>query len=206
MSPASARWLAGCALVLAGFAAAQEQDVIYRCTDADGRVTFQNDAACPAGTRQERRLVDVPPALPAYVPREARMPAVVAAEQARQDARIDDLVAAALPPGERTAPPPLYQCTTWDNAQYLTERAEPRTRCAPLQVVGIAGRSPAASACEQVADQCRAVPEEALCRSWRRRVDEAEFRWKFAGPAESGARRLEYEQLRATYANSTCPR
>jgi hypothetical protein len=73
-------------------------------------------------------------------------------------------------------------------------------------VVGIAGRSPAASACEQVADQCRAVPEEALCRSWRRRVDEAEFRWKFAGATGGDARRLEYEQLRATYENSTCPR
>ncbi len=212
MSVPVARWLSCLALALAApaVAGAQEQEmeqaVLYRCTDAAGHVTFQNDTACPPGTRQQRRLVDVPPALPAYVPREQRMPAVVAAEQARDDQRIEDNIAAPVPPGERKAPPPLYQCTTWDQSRYFTERAEPRSRCAPLQVVGIAGRSPAASACEKVADQCSAVPEAALCGSWRQRVDEAEFRWKFAGAAADDERRLQYEQLRATYENSTCKR
>ena len=187
-------------------AGAQERIVIYKCTDAAGQVTLQNDVACPAGTREERRSVDVPPALPAYVPREERMPAVVAAEQADEDARIDRAIAAPVPPALRKPPPPLFQCSTWDDVHYLTEATAPQTRCAPLQVVGIAGATPAASACEQVTDQCSAIPEEALCRSWKKRVDEAEFRWKFAGAADGEDPRLEYEQLRATYDNSTCSR
>ena len=33
--------------------------VIYRCTDASGAVTVQNDQRCPAGSREERRVIDV---------------------------------------------------------------------------------------------------------------------------------------------------
>lgn len=204
MAAVPAILLLAAAIGLVPDAGAQERIVIYKCTDAAGQVTLQNDVACPAGTREERRSVDVPPALPAYVPREERMPAVVAAEQAREDARIDDAIAAPVPRALRKPPPPLFQCSTWDDARYFTEAAEPQTRCAPLQVVGIAGATPAASACEQVADTCAAVPEEALCRGWKQRVGEAEFRWKFAGPAGGEAMRLEYERLRATYDNSTC--
>jgi len=201
------RRLAGaCALWLAGASApvaTQERVVVYRCTDASGHVTLQNDVACPAGSRQQRSVIEAPPALPAYVPREERMPDVVAAEQALQALRVDRVVPDPVPPAERQAPPPLYQCRSWDDVQYLTEQAEPRKRCAPLQVVAIAGTTPAASACEQVADTCTAVPGETLCRSWQRRVDEAEFRWKFAG-ANDDAKRLEYETLRAIRDNSTC--
>ena len=200
----SVAWLLALALAaIAPSAAAQSQVVIYRCTDAAGQVTLQNDVACPPGVREQQQVIDVPPTLPAYVPREARMPAVVAAEQASLDERIDRAVAAPVPPGERKPPPPLYQCTTWDKVHYLTEEAKPQTRCRPLQVVAIAGRQPAASACEQVADTCSAVPDAALCESWKRRVDEAEFRWKFAG-ADDGDARIAYETLRATWANSTC--
>jgi hypothetical protein len=200
VAAAFALWLA---TVLAP-AAAQERVVVYRCTDAAGHVTVQNDTPCPAGARQQRSIIEAPPALPAYVPREQRMPEVVAAEQSRQATRIDGEVPRPVPPGERKPPPPLYECTTWDEVHYLTDDAEPRRHCAPLQVVGIAGRTPAASACEQVADTCTAVPADALCRGWKRRVDEAEFRWKFAGAAEDDGKRLEYETLRATWENSTC--
>lgn len=205
MSLHAARLVAVAVLALLPLAAAaQDHVVIYRCTDAAGNVTLQNDVACPPGLRQERQSVDVPPALPAYVPRETRMPAVVAAEQARQERRIDRIVPGPVPAGERKPPPALFQCATWDEVHYLTEDPTPQTHCAPLQVVAIAGTTPSASACEQVVDTCSAVPEAALCPSWKRRVDEAEFRWKFAGAASDGDARLEYEQLRATYDNSTC--
>lgn len=183
---------------------AGDQVVVYRCTDRDGHVTIQNDVACPAGQRQEKQVIDAPPPLPAYVPREVRMPEVVAAEHAQLDRLVAEAVPDPVPEAERTPPPTLYQCRTWDGQDYLTEDETPAQRCAPLQVVGIDGTSlPAARACERVVDQCTAVPEEALCRSWRQRVGEAEFRWRFAGSLDGG-KRLEYETLAATLANSTC--
>ena len=185
--------------------AQSHQVVIYRCTDAVGNVTLQNDVACPAGTRQHRQVIDAPPPLPAYVPRQERMPAIVAQEEAHADAAMKQALPPPVPAAERAPPPALFQCSTWDQLVYLTVETTPRESCAPLQVVGIDGRSrPGASACEKVVDQCAAVPEEDLCRAWRRRVDEAEFRWKFAGAKADDARRLEYEQLEAVYANSTC--
>jgi hypothetical protein len=195
---------------------------IFRCTDAAGHVTLQNDVPCPEGSRQERQSVDVPPPLPAYVPREERMPEVVAAERAAEAAAIaatvQPIAAASAgtvtgkPDAKTTAakpgpPPALYACRTWDAVDILTENATPEERCAPLQVVGVDGsvRTDAA-ACEKVVDQCAAVPAEDLCLSWRRRVDEAEFRWKFAGAKQDDARRREYELLAATLAASNCAR
>ena len=204
MTPVLVRWFCWLALALAPVAAAAQDTVIYKCTDAAGNVTFQNDVACPPGVRQEKKQVQVPPALPAYVPREARMPEVVAAERARVAEHIERKLPAPVPLGERKPPPPLYQCTTWEGKQYLTGDATPPTRCAPIQVVGIAGATPSANACELVADTCEPVPEQALCRNWKRRVDEAEFRWKFAGGGSGGDERVEYELLRATYENSSC--
>lgn len=185
-------------------AQAADQVVVYRCTDKAGHLTIQNGVACPAGSRQEKQVIDAPPALPAYVPREVRMPEVVASEQAMREREIAEALPAPVPPSERTPPPALYQCRTWDGQEYLTEDETPVQRCAPLQVVGLAGGSvSSARACEQVTDQCSAVPEDRLCTSWRRRVSEAEFRWRFAG-SHDGDKRLAYETLAATLANSTC--
>jgi hypothetical protein len=181
------------------------QVVIYRCTDAAGNLTVQNDVACPKGSRQQQQVIDVPPPMPAYVPRQERMPVVVEKEDAREAAAIDHALPAPVADAERVAPPALFQCTSWDNASYLTEEATPRESCAPLQVVGLDGNTrPGASACEKVADQCAAVPADGLCRAWKQRVDEAEFRWRFAGAREDDERRLAYEKLAATYANSNC--
>ena len=201
-------------LLLAGVASAalarspQDHVVIYRCTDASGGVTLQNDVPCPSGTREQRETVDVPPPLPAYTSRETRMPALVAAEARADSAAIAQALPPPVPEAERKPPPALFECSTWDEVRYLTEVATPQRRCAPLQVVGIGGAPlpGAATACEQVSDTCTAVPEEALCHGWKRRVDEAEFRWKFAGGADDAGRRFEYEKLAATYRNSTCTR
>lgn len=195
-----------CLAVAPATAPAQaRQVVIYRCTDAAGHVTLQNDVACPAGTRQQKQAIGAPTPMPAYVPRAERMPGVVAREQAHAEAEIERALPPPVPPAERVPPPALFECSTWDQQSYLTEEATPRESCAPLQVVGIDGVSrPGASACEKVADQCAAVPGDSLCLAWKRRVDEAEFRWKFAGAKDDGSRRLDYEKLAATYANSTC--
>ena len=38
--------------------------VIYRCTDASGAVTVQNDQRCPAGSREERPMATDAPDAP----------------------------------------------------------------------------------------------------------------------------------------------
>ena len=186
--------------------AAQDQVTIYRCTDATGALTLQNDEPCPAGHRQETLVIDVPPPLPSYESREERMPDVVAAEQARLEAVIAEVVPEPVAPEDRKAPPALFQCTTWENNTFLTEAEEPQERCAPIRVVGLDGRPSQGlgSACQTTRDTCEAIPEAQLCQAWRRRVDEAEFRWKFAGALTDDPKRIEYELLAAALANSTC--
>ena len=106
--------------------------VIYRCTDASGAVTVQNDQRCPAGSREERRVIDdvpVAPPPPTPVPDIEPVAPVVAAP----------IVEAAPPPVELLPPPPLFQCLTWNKEPYLTERDTPARRCAPLRTVGLAG-------------------------------------------------------------------
>jgi hypothetical protein len=214
MRPGAAGSILVACAVLAWLAAAlparsQAGITIYRCTDASGALTIQNDTPCPPGQRQTVQHIDPPPPLPSYTTREQRMPEIVANERARREAAIAEAVPPPVSEEERTAPPPLFQCTTWDKDTYISADETPAERCAPLQLVGLDGRSMPgmdglAGACEKRVDTCQAVPEEALCSSWRRRVDEAEFRWKFAGAAEHDPRRLEFEQWAAILRNSTC--
>ena len=186
-------------------APAQQHVTIYRCTDASGALLIQNDQPCPEGHRQETQVIDVPPPLPAHVPREVRMPEIVAAEAAEAEAVVLAALPEPVPVADRTAPPALYECTTWENNKFLTEEETPAERCAPIRVVGIDGRAqPRRAACQTTHDQCAAVPEEQLCDAWQRRVDEAEFRWKFARVPAGSPQHIEYEQLAARLANSTC--
>ena len=178
---------------------------IFRCTDAAGRVTLQNDVPCPKGTRQQQQVVEAPPPAPAYVTRAAPDAATdpVAPGAAETPAPPPEgATAAPLVPGP---PPQLYACRTWDEHDFLTEDATPAERCAPLQVVAADGATRSdAAACEKVTDQCEAVPGDALCTAWQRRVDEAEFRWRFAGGKQDDDRRREYELLKATLAQGNC--
>lgn len=185
---------------------AQQQVTIYRCTDAAGALTLQNDQPCPAGDKQETQVIDVPPPLPAYRTRAERMPDIVAAEEAKRDAAIERAKPKPVPVAERIAPAPLFQCTTWNDERYFTEDDTPAERCAPLRIVGMDGRARPGlgSACQTVRDKCEAIAETELCTAWRRRVDEAEFRWKFAGARDNDPRRIEYERHAAVLANSAC--
>ena len=183
-----------------------QQIVIYRCTDASGQVTLQNDAACPAGSREEKQAVEAPAVVPAFVP--PSLPALysppVATHGMPESPPKPGPASAAMPAVERVPPTGLFQCRTWDQSTYFTEEATPQQHCAPLQVVGIDGVSrPQASACEMVADQCEAVPAEALCAAWKHRIDEAEFHWRFAGPNDR-ERKREYDALAEAYASSSC--
>lgn len=123
--------LAGCGLAVAqGPAPAPPggQVVIYRCTDARGAVTL-SDAPCPKGQAQQRREMvrpqDAPPrpqpaTPPPVTPVEAPPPRVIVVQPPR----------------------PLYQCTTPDGQQYLSETAAGNPRFVPLWTLDVPVRVP----------------------------------------------------------------
>ena len=186
------------ALALPSPARAQSDITIYRCVDASGAVTLQNDVPCPKGSQQTLRKVGVLPTLPAP-------PATVIKPQAAASAPPPVPATPAPEPLARNAPPPLYQCRTWDERDYLGDTAEPPATCAPVQSIGIDGSTElaAGTTCEMRQDSCVAVPAEQLCVSWKKRVDEAEFRWKVGG-GRNDDRKAEFDRLSKVYRESTC--
>jgi hypothetical protein len=108
---------------------------------------------------------------------------------------------AALP-----APPPLYQCKTWDGATYFGETDSPEPRCVPLQVTGIDGNAQlgAGSACEMKPDQCESVPEAQACEAWLRRLDEAEFKANYSSDADRSSRQAAFADIKAKVEASRC--
>ena len=181
---------------------AQTDMTIYRCVDPSGAVTLQNDVPCPKGSQQSLRKVGVLPTMPAPV----AVPAAPAARPAPVVAAPPPPAAPSAPaPLALTAPPPLFQCRTWDDRDYLGDTAEPPATCVPVQAMGIDGTSASAAgaSCEMRRDACTAVPADKLCAVWKKRVDEAEFRWKFGGGRDDD-RKVEFDRLARTYRGSSC--
>lgn len=200
MSRARAAALAAGLLVLtcSAHARAQGTVVIYRCTDASGAVTLQNGTPCPKGAKQEVRRMTAPPPgppPPAFVP---PAPAPAAAPTTPPP------VAEAPAPLLRQPPAPLFMCRKWNGDEYFGDTGEPPAECVPLEVRGIDGSRTLAAgqACEMRRDDCTAVPTEQLCTAWKRRVDEAEFRAKFA--PRDAARQAEFARVREAWLTSTC--
>ena len=197
-----------CVLMLATSAPQAQETVFYRCTDASGAVTMQNDKPCAPGMKQEiRRIGTVPTAPPptrtgapsTYVPPPTgSFELVVGPQQA--------LPVSDTPQAERTPPPILYQCRTWDEDEYIGDIAEPEPRCAPLQTTDAYGdpNGGVGSACEMVRDTCTEASGKQLCAAWRRKVGEAEFRAKFADDRSRASLTAEYERLAKILADSTC--
>ena len=199
-----------CGWLLATHATHAQETVFYRCTDAGGSVTMQNDKPCGPGMKQEiRRIGTVPTApppvrkeaLPTYVPPPAGMFELVVGPQ--QALPLSD-----VPEAERTPPPTLYQCRTWDEDEYIGDVAESEPRCAPLQTTDANGDPSrgAGSACEMVRDTCIEASGEQLCAVWQRKVGEAEFRAKFADDRARPSLTAEYERLAKILADSNCTR
>lgn len=194
-------------LLLTPMLAWSQETVFYKCTDAKGQVSVQNGTPCAAGMKQEIRRVGavmtVP--VPTRKPKSEDAPAkppqygefvLVSGPQAR---RAPAPEAATLP-----APPPLYQCTTWKGETYYGENANPEPRCAPLQVVGVNGGAGMGQACEMKYDQCAAVPEAQLCASWYRRLDEADFKLRYADDGSRRQRQNDFDAIDAKIRTSRC--
>jgi len=205
----SGSFVIACLLLQAAAPAAAQETVFYKCTDAQGNVTVQNGTPCAAGMKQEIRRVGSAPTVPVPV-RRAPEPEPVPAPPAYGEfvlvsgpnmARKPAPEAARLPP-----PPPLFQCATWDGHTYYGDTATPDPRCAPLQVVGIDGSAAMGmgQACEMRQDSCTAIPEDQLCAAWYRRLDEAEFKLRYATPADQRAREAERADIAAKIRASRC--
>lgn len=216
--------------LLAGIGPAPAQSgrvTIYRCTDARGALTVQNDVPCPAGSRQDKRVLDaappsglslppfptgVPGGLPGASPGAAGDTAVP-----RGNARLDsaqavpdefaDLPAAQVSASERLPPPALYECRTYDKDRYLREDPNAPQRCAPLQTTGLGGDTSmgAGEACEMVNDQCQQLGDDALCDGWRKRLREVQSQLRF-GTGDRATVKADFERIARVVRETTCAR
>ena len=209
------------AIVLLAFALSAPQAtlaqgvVIYRCTDANGALTIQNDVPCPKGSKQVRRVMtgtpavsSAPPIAPApSTPARAPVAPPVAARPARP--------APAEPPAEtepviadsdRLPPPWLFECRTYKDDTYLSENGAPAPRCVTLNPTGLSGyiESTNVSACEMKTDQCQRVPDGALCDGWRQRLREAQSALKFGVTDDRERDQAEVQRLERIVRESTC--
>lgn len=187
--------------------------VIYRCTDASGALTVQNDEPCPAGSRQERTVVDPPPPMPVYVPQTSAptpAPAPAAAAAPEPQARAPERPHAPAPAGiadaDRLPPPPIFRCHTPGNDRYVSEDAEPQPRCVPLQTVGINGdpNLGAGAACEWQYDRCERIPDGEACDGWRQRGREIESTWRYARGDARAPLQEAFARVSTILSDTTC--
>lgn len=206
----SAAVLLAAAMATTSAAADAPQVVIYRCTDASGALTVQNDEPCPPGSRQERTVIEPPPTMPVYVPQalptaapqpaatDAPAPSAPERPQAPPPARIAD--------AERLPPPPIYRCHTPGNDRYIHEDPEPQPRCVPLQTVGINGDPGlgAGAACEWQYDRCERIPDGEACDGWRQRGREIESTWRYARGDARQPLQEEFARVSKILSDTTC--
>jgi hypothetical protein len=185
--------------------------VIYRCTDASGAVSIQNDTPCPAGSRQEIRRVEALPSMPTPPPRPAPVETVLApppladfvqvagpADERITPERPDLPRAARIAEDARLPPPPIYQCETWDNDSYVSEDGAPKPRCVRLDTAGVG------QACEMKYDRCARIGTRAECDGWKRRQREIESAWRHAPGNQRPALQQEFARVTRILTDSTC--
>lgn len=174
------------ALLLVGGVAAQETITVYRCVDAKGRVTLQ-DEPCPAGQDQSKRSMtrpqDAPPA-PQPTPATSPPPETTAASPP---------VRLPSPP-----PPPLYVCTSYDGIERESESYDPNPRCEPIVLYHPRPQQLPPewqSACRWVEDSCVRLSEAEACERFRRKQREAESAARHAFSDTAAYRKSELRRL-----------
>jgi len=209
--------LLGLALCIAASPAFAQGVVIYRCTDAAGAVTIQNDKPCPKGSKQQRRVVEAAPSTAAAQVRSPAPVAAVAPPATPTPVNPPPTPAPASPPVEpepaiadadRLPPPWLYECRTYDDDSYLSENGNPAPRCVTITTTGLGGlvESPNTSACEMKTDECQRVPDGAVCEAWRRRLREAESALRFGAFENRAQAEADVERMTRIVRDSTCGR
>jgi hypothetical protein len=212
-----ARWLPCALLLLCGTAQASGV-VIYRCTDASGALTVQNDVPCPKGSRQKKQVIQAPAAMPAYRPAPRppvampdpapAAPAAATQSSPATTAPATAPAAAAIADADRLPPPALYRCNTFDNDSYLSEDNAPAPRCVRLRTTDLSGNTDdsAGTACQMVTDQCQRIPDGAACAAWTQRLREVQSASTFAAAGTADAAKVELGRVQTIVRDSTCGR
>lgn len=195
-------------LVLSCTTLSAEEVIFYRCTDAAGALTLQN-MPCPKGSTQQKKIMQPVNTVPMGVARAA--PAAAIADRVLSAATTADAAAAATSNALRgdtslLPPPHLFQCTTHDRDTYITESAEPQSRCVALRTVGLDGNSNtgAGQACEVMRDICARVTDADLCAAWKKRLGETEVAWRFARPDNAAANQADYLRVQRILDETSC--
>ncbi len=97
---------------------AEDAVTIYRCVDRAGHLTL-SDSPCPRGARQEVRTMIRPKDAPPRADTPTHAPALATATPAPAQVIV------------RYPPRPLYECTTPDRQQYLSDSGEGNPRLVP---------------------------------------------------------------------------
>jgi hypothetical protein len=120
-------WMLGLGALLVTSAPIVAHAQVYRCTAANGAVSYQ-DHACTSGQRQ--KIVDVPShAPPGYVP----PPVATAAPPAASSAPVSPVPAYVPPPAPL---PVMYACVGAVNGKRYLTRSLPPPYLAPLGMMG----------------------------------------------------------------------
>ncbi len=180
-------------LVFVGPSGAEELTV-YRCQDAGGRITLQ-DEACPAGQQQSERIMVRPrdPSPPAAGPDHVDVALPSPQPQPQPD------YAPFLPP-----PPAMFQCTDFDGSVRHSEDYDPNTRCVPLPVLGydVRGSSAAAGTCRWVTESCLRLDDDAACDQFKRKLRQARSDALHAFSDTAAYRKSEVQRLDAIVSES----
>jgi hypothetical protein len=201
-----------------------DEVTIYRCTDAQGRLTLR-DTPCASGEKQQTRNMLRPKDAPA---------AAVTAPRATPEPY--------EPPAQRvvmvSAPRPMYECITPDGARYTSDSDQGNPRWVPLWTLGYpysmgpgtpgpgmshntqlaithgsvridANRTTLSPAYPQLAygagtwvrDQCHELPPQEVCARLRDRRDEIRHRFFNAMPSERDVLRVEERGVNARLDN-----
>ncbi|GAB2668096.1 DUF4124 domain-containing protein [Arenimonas aestuarii] len=158
------------------------QDItVYRCTDDQGRVMLQ-DEPCPPGQVQQQRSMAQPKDPPPRPAPPAPAPAPAPAETPRE------------PTPVFFAPPPLYQCTSYDGDIRFSENYDPNPRCVPLAVLGYDAGAYGA-VCRWVEDSCVRLDDASACDQFKKMLGQAKSDALHAFSDTAAYRKSEVERL-----------
>lgn len=195
-------------LLFAAIGSAAHAQQVYRCTDAQGHVAYQ-DRPCASGQRQQSLQLEG----------DAGVPATAASAPAPPPE--DAQSAPRMTPRAQAAPlPRLYVCAQASDPEktYLSDTSQPAPYLAPLGVLGYPGRSlgamvqPSAPEANRhpplvhsrlgggytwVQDSCRPATHEEICREVQRRYDDNHRKLRSAFPSDKLPLEQREAELRA---------
>jgi hypothetical protein len=140
---------------------------LHRCTDARGKVTWQDDK-CPAGSKEEVREM-ARPTDPPRAPAAKSPPAAPVAV-------LPQAAPPPPPPRQLIPPPDMYLCTSYDGIERYSESYDPNPRCEPvvLYYPNPELLSPTMqNSCRWVEDSCVRLSDAAACDRFRAKKVEA---------------------------------